>query len=192
VVTVEPCIASGRTITVRLWKGLLVGMVALGLAGCTSSASTSSPTAAVTARTTAPPPAPVPPGAKAAAQAAAAQFDSVYFTSRFAAAWRLLAPDVQRQVPENVWVRVHESCPSSTSGLTRTIKAVTVFGTTAIVTETVLHGQSRPTTVENVFYNADGHWGYAPVYLGIYRNGSIAADIAAAKAAGLCASWKAF
>ena len=187
----------------RLWKGLLVGLVAVGLAGCTNSAATSSsadqsptaadqsPTAAGTVRPTAQP-TPLPAGAKVSARAAASQFDSAYFASRFADSWSLLATDAQRQVPKEVWVGVHDGCPAVTSEVTRTIRSVTVFGNTAIVTETIMLSQSRRHTVEYVFYYMDGHWGYSPGYPGIYHHGSIAADVAAAKKAGLCAGWKTF
>jgi hypothetical protein len=178
-------------LTVRAWKGLLTGVVAVGLAGCTSSASTLSSTAG----TTAPAPAqasPLPSGATASARATATQFDSEYFASDYAASWALLTPDAQQQVPKNVWVKVHQSCPATTAGVTRTIKAVTVFGTTAIVTEAITGPDSRRNTAENVFDYVGGQWRYAPVNPGIYHRGSIAADIAAAKAAGLCAGWKSF
>ena len=184
----------------RLWQGLMAGLVAVGLAGCTNSASTpaSSGTtepAPASSGTTRPAPvqaSPLPSGAVASARAAAAQFDHAYFASKYAASWDLLTPVVKRQVPENVWAKVHESCPATTSGVTRTIKAVTVFGTTAIVTEKVRRANSSQHTVENVFYYAGGHWGYAPVNPGIYHGRSISADIAAAKAAGLCVGWKTF
>ena len=116
----------------------------------------------------------------------------MYFASRFAASWDLLAPDAQRRVPKNVWIKVHEGCPAATLGVTRVIKAVTVFGSTAIVTETITGAHSKRNTIGYVFYYVDGHWGYSPLYPGIYHRGSIAADIAAAKAAGLCSSSKAF
>jgi hypothetical protein len=197
-------------ITVRLWQGLMVGLVAVGLAGCTNSASTpgSSGTtgpAPGSSGTTGPAPAssgttrpasaqasPLPSGAIASARAAARQFDNAYFASKYAASWNLLSPKVKRQVPENVWATVHKSCPAATSGVTREIKAVIVFGTTAIVTETVRRANSSQNTVENVFYYASGHWGYEPVNPGIYHGRSISADIAAAKAAGLCVGWKTF
>jgi hypothetical protein len=134
----------------------------------------------------------LPSGAKGAAQAAAMQFDSVYFAGRYAASWSLLAPAVRSQVPENVWVGVHDGCAADTSGVTRVIKSVTVFGTTAIVTETASRASSKRQTAEYVFYYADGIWGYSPVYPGIYHQGSITADINAAKAAGLCTGWKSF
>ena len=179
----------------RLWKGLLAGVVAVGLAGCTNSASTPSstsqaPTGAGTVRPTVQP-TPLPPGAKGGARAAAAQFDSAYFASRFADSWYLLAPDARRSVSKKVWVGVHDGCPAATSGVTRVIKSVTVFGDTAIVTETMRLAKSRK-MAEYVFDYVGGHWGYSLVYPGIYHHGSIAADVAAAKKAGLCASWKTF
>ena len=181
----------------RLWQGLLAGMVAVGLVGCTNSAAQppdagQSATASGTARPTVAPPAHPPAGAKAAARAAAAQFDSAYFARRYAASWSLLAPAVRSEVPENVWVGVHDGCAAATSGLRRVIRAVTVFGNTAIVTETIRGSQSRHDTAEYVFVYANGSWGYSPVYPGIYRGTSIAADIHAAKAVGLCAGWKSF
>ena len=199
----RPSMVSERTVTVRLWKGLLVGMVAVGLAGCTSSASTSSsagqsptssgqsPTAAGTVKPTAQP-TPLPAGAKVSARTAAAQFDSAYFASRFADSWSLLAADARREVPKDIWVGVHDGCPAATSGVSRVIKSVTVFGSTAIVTETITLAQSRRHTVEYVFDYMDGHWGYSPVNPGIYHHGSISADVAAAKKAGLCTGWKTF
>ena len=181
----------------RLWKGLLVGVVAVGLAGCTNSASTpsaagQSPTAAETVRSAAAQVTSLPAGAKDDARAAAAQFDSAYLSGRFAASWYLLAPGARRQIPKKVWVGVHDGCPAATPGVTRVIKSVTVFGDTAIVTETIRGAQSRRNTAGYVFYYTGGHWGYSPVYPGIYHHGSISADIAAAKAAGLCADWKTF
>ena len=205
----EPSIVTEGTITVRFWHPVLVGVVAVGLAGCTHSVTTAPsagqppsattpssagqpPTAAGANRSTEAPPTPLPTGAKADVGAAAAQFDSAYFAGRFATAWSLLAPTVQSQVPENVWVGVHDGCPAATPGVTAAIKAVTVFGDTAIVTETVHAAQSGPHTTEYVFYYANGHWGYSPVNPGIYHRGSITADISAAKKAGLCSSWKTF
>jgi hypothetical protein len=171
----------------RFCKGLLVGIVVVGLAGCTVSTNT----------TAAPsnPPNPLPADAMTTARTAAAQFDSLYFASRFAASWALLAPDAQRQIPETVWVRVHDGCSSATSatsGVTRTIKSVTVFGNAAIVTESVLTLPSTRHTLEYVLNYADSRWSYSPGDLSIYHRRSIAADIAAAKAAGLCVSWKVF
>jgi hypothetical protein len=126
------------------------------------------------------------------ARAAAVQFDALYLASRFAASWNLLAPAAKRQIRESVWVGVHNGCPPTMAGKTRVVSAVTVFGDTAIVTEQINGAPSRLSRTEDVFSYANGRWGYAPQDLGIYHKKSVAADIAAAKAGGYCASWKDF
>ena len=78
------------------------------------------------------------------------------------------------------------------AGKPRVIKALTVFGDAAIVTEAVTGAPSEPGTAEDVFGYADGRWSYSPQDLSIYHHGSVTADVAAAKAAGLCTSWKIF
>ena len=72
------------------------------------------------------------------------------------------------------------------------IKAMTVFGDAAIVTEAITGAPSQLGTAEDVFSYANGHWSYSPQDLSIYLHGSVTADIAAAKAAGFCTSWKVF
>jgi hypothetical protein len=42
-----------------------------------------------------------------------------------------------------------------------------------------------------VFNYSHDHWGYSPSNLGIYQHRSVAADVAAARAAGLCTAGKA-
>lgn len=177
----------------RLLKGLTVGLVATGLAGCSGGGSpvlsVGSPSPTVVT-STAPAAAPVSPQMRDGARAAAAQFYGLYSTSQFAAFWNLLSSATKRQVSENSWVSVHDACPTADAGRPRSIKAVTVFGTAAIVTETIT-GASHG-TAEDVFSYANGRWRYSPADLSIYGHGSVAADITAAKAAGLCASWKIF
>jgi hypothetical protein len=65
---------------------------------------------------------------------------------------------------------------------------VVVTGTTAVVTAT-LPGASRDKAqqTETLVY-ADGHWGFAPRDLSLYQHGSVATDVAAARAQGGCAS----
>ena len=184
----------------RLSKGLLAGLAAAGLIGCSSSASGPSASGPSFARPSASGPSakasPVPaqtgpaePKTRAGARAAARRYDGLYLAQRFADSWDLLATTAKVQVPRGVWVGVHNGCPSAKAGAARTIKAVVVFGNAAIVTETIA-GARHP--AEHVFNYADGHWGYSPNDLSIYRHGSVAADITAAKAAGFCTSWKGF
>ena len=80
-------------------KGLLVGLAAAGLVGCSGAASgTPSVGPIATARTTASSVPPASPQMKAGARAAAAQFYGLYSASQFAASWNLLAPATKRQV----------------------------------------------------------------------------------------------
>jgi hypothetical protein len=180
----------------RLLKGLASGLMAAGLVGCSIGASQPTVTgdtpgpAVVTS--TAPPAAPVSPQMRAGARAAAAQFYGLYSASQFAAFWDLLSAGTKRQVSRRVWVGVHEACPDADAGKSRIIKAVTVFGTAAIVTEAIAGATSSLGTAEDVFSYADGRWSYSPQDPNIYRHGSVAADIAAAKAAGFCTGWKIF
>lgn len=122
-------------------------------------------------------------------RAAATAFDQVYYARRFAVSWELLDPIAKRRIPQHVWVQVHQGCPSDRAGLSRAIGAVTVFGKVAIVTEALASASSDRGT-HQVFNYAKGRWGYAPQDPSIYHHSSIVADIAAARAAGLCNSWK--
>ncbi len=174
-------------------KSLLAGLAAAGLVGCSGAASGTSPISPIaTVRTTASSVPPASPQMKAGARAAAAKFYGLYSASEFTAFWKLLTPATKSQVSKRVWVSVHEACPSAGAGKPRTIKALTVFGNAAIVTETVTGASSKPGTVEDVFSYVDGRWSYSPQDLSIYHHGSVAADVAAAKAAGFCTSWKIF
>ncbi len=182
----------------RYTKILLAGLVAAGSAGCGNSAPGNSAAGAAATTPASMRPAPdktgaAEPHARTGAQAAALRFDRTYQAGHYAASWELLVPAVQRQLPRRLWVRVHQGCQPATAATgTRAIQAVTVFGTAAIVTETVTAGPPQHRRAEEVFSYAKGQWGYSPNDLAIYHHGSAAADIAAARAAGLCASWQSF
>jgi hypothetical protein len=192
----------------RLSMRLAAGVTAVGLGtvvlpGCTVSGfpassgagpSTASPAMPAAAHrivtSTAPSEEPVSPRLRAGVRAAAAQVLALYSARKFTAFWSLLSPATKRQVSPNAWVSVHEACSSAGDGKPRVIKAVTVFGNAAIVTETIV--EAPPRTTEIVFNYVDGHWSFSPEDLSVYDHGSAGADIAAAKAAGLCASWRIF
>jgi hypothetical protein len=131
-------------------------------------------------------------GAKttAGARATAARFFRLYFGSQFAASWDLLASAAKRQVPRDIWVKVHDGCPSASAGVATAIKSVTVFGNAAIISERLAGVPPSRGTAEGVFNYIHGRWGYSPDDLNIYQHRSVAADIAAAKAAGFCAGRK--
>jgi hypothetical protein len=126
----------------------------------------------------------------ASARAAAEQFYRLYAASDYAAVWNLLAPATKSQVTMNAWVGVHEACAAGGSGQSRVIKAVTVFGNAAVITEAA--AGTADGSVEDVFNYVDGGWRYSPQAPGIYRQHSVTADVAAARTAGLCASSKVF
>ncbi len=180
----------------------LAGLLAVGLVGCSgsspapapypgsappssSSQATSAPTEPAATQT-----GPVEPETKAGARAAAAKYYRLYSASQFAASWDLLSPSTEGAVPRAVWVSVHAGCLSADAGTARVIKSVLVFGNAAIVTETIAGAPSRLGKAHDVFNYTNGHWGFAPNDLGIYHHGSVAADIAAAKAQGFCAPGK--
>jgi hypothetical protein len=174
----------------RFTKGLLVGLIAVGVAGCTGGASGSPVVPAPTITATASSVPSASPQVKAAARAAAEQFYGLYTASQYTASWNLLAPATRRAVSRETWVGVHQACPSAGAGKSRVIKSVTVFGAAAIVSEAI--AGASPDVTQDVFNYANGHWTYSPQDPSIYRRGSITADVAAAKAAGFCASWKIF
>lgn len=152
-----------------------------------ASASTPGASAPKAVTRTAAPAAPVSSTMRAGASAAAAHFYDLYSASQFSALWDLLTPTAKREVSKTAWVGVHDACPGAAAGKSRTIRAVTAFGSAAIITETIAGG-----TAEDVFNYAGGHWSYSPGEVSIYLHGSIAADIAAAKMTGFCTGSKVF
>jgi hypothetical protein len=169
----------------------LLALVAIGLAGCssTTAASHSAGAAPVGHATAVPAPALAKPAqarTEAGARAAAARFYRLYSDRHFAASWDLLAPAAKRQVAKRVWIGVHGGCLAAIGTSARVIRSVTVFGDAAIVTHQLTGAHARHCITRDIFNYADGRWGYSPADLGVYRHGSIAADISAAKAAGLC------
>jgi hypothetical protein len=192
----------------RLLKGFAVGLAVLGLgtaglAGCTTSGSSTPPfpgtpatglsTNAAAPRvvtSTAPAVAPASARQRNQAKTAATQALGLYASGQFAAFWKLLAPATKRHISSDAWVSVHQACSSTGAGGPVTVKAVTVFGTAAIITEVIT--AASPHTTEVVFNYVNGQWSYTPGDLSVYGHGSAAADIAAARAAGLCGGWKIF
>jgi len=83
---------------------------------------------------------------------------------------------------------VHRGCPSQAAGLAYNVKDTTLTGSTAVVTVSLAGAAaSIGSESESLTYSA-GRWGFVPNDLSSYEHGSVKADIAAAKAAGYCAS----
>jgi len=189
-------VASQLKPEIRHAKSLAVCLLAAGLAGCTGAVAGSSavPTPGVGGQQQSAA-AQAIPGTKsmrAAAQSAALKYDNLYFSGRFMASWRQLAPPVRRQIPQRVWVRVHSGCRPAIGAQAKAINGITVFGRVAIVTVAISEPSAQLGRSRQVFSYTRGQWNYSPQYPSVYHHGSVAADIAAARKAGLCGSWKDF
>lgn len=130
------------------------------------------------------------PGTEAGLRNAATQFYALYAAGQWAQSWALLAPASQQGVPESTYVAVHEDCPTSSDGVARVIKSVTMAGSSAVVTETFAGSLGSVATVADAWTYAGGRWGIslAPSSMADYSHGSAKADVAAMKAAGDCTS----
>jgi hypothetical protein len=74
------------------------------------------------------------------------------------------------------------------AGLAYDVKDTTVTGNTAVITITLAGAAaSLASESESLTYSA-GRWGFIPNDLSYYKHCSVRVDIAAAKAAGYCAS----
>ena len=184
----------GRSAT-PLYAGiaLVIGIAIGGAGGYVLHGS--SPTAASTGSATAGPAAPAAassapatPDTSAAAKSAAAQFFALYSAAQWAPAWQYLTAADKREAPLKVYETVHNGCPSKAAGLAYKIQGVTMAGRTAVVTYTITGVASAlgsATLAET--WTASG-WKVTGNDMGIYSHGSASADLAAAKAAGDCAS----
>ena len=184
-------ILSERTvISMRFWKGLLVSLVVVGLAGCSGGASGPSavPTPTITATASSVPSASAHMKAWPVRQPGSSTACTRRVSTRpCGTCWPRPRSVRSRGKPGSACTR---HAPAAGAGKSRVIKAVTVFGNAAIVAETV--AGALPGTAEDVFNYADGRWRYSPQDPSIYQHKSVTADIAAAKAAGLCTSSKVF
>ncbi len=69
-----------------------------------------------------------------------------------------------------------------------THKDTTLTGNTAVVTVTLAGAAAGLASESTSLTYSAGRWGFVPNDLSYYRHGSVKADVAAAKAAGYCAS----
>ena len=99
----------------------------------------------------------------------------------------LVDVNAQRKVSEATWVAVHEGCPAQAAGLAYNVSKATLTGNAAIVTVSLAGVAAGLGSVSQALIYSAGRWGLVPSDLGLYRHGSVKADIAAAKAAGYCA-----
>ena len=168
-------------------QGAVIVAVAAAATACSNGASTSAGTAATaTAQaSTAATAAGGQPETAAAATAAAKQYFGFYSTGDFAATWGLLAPSAQRSIGEAIWVGVHQGCPAP-AGVSYRVKGAKLTGGMAAVTVAQAEDKTSMGSVTEAFSYSAGRWGLVPDDSGLYRHGSVKADIAAAKSEGYC------
>ena len=170
--------------------GIVPAAVAAGLALAACSAASSGSSAAPS-RSPAPGAhagAPVEPATVAAVRADADDYLTLYTAGQFAIIYQMLSAPARQAINEQAWVAVHRGCPGATGGMTYKIRRVAVTGKTAVVTVALTGGAAKPESATETLVYAGGHWGFSPGDLGLYRHGSVSADVAAAKTAGGCAS----
>lgn len=159
-------------------------LAVLAVTACSSSAPATSPAPAGSSAAQA-----GQPDTEAGVRSAATQFYALYAASLWPQAWQMLTAASQKAAPEATYVAVHQGCPSPSAGMARVIKAVTMAGSTAVVTETVSGAAGALGSVTDAWSYSGGRWGIAldQTAMAVYSHGSAAADLAAAKAAGECA-----
>ena len=163
----------------------------LALAACSTASSGASPGPSASAGRAFPgahASAPAEPGTAAAVRADADDYLTLYTAGQFAVIYQMLSAPARQAINEQAWVAVHRGCPGATAGMSYKIRHVAVTGKTAVVTVALAGGAAKPESATETLVYAGGHWGFAPRDLGLYRHGSVPADVAAAKAAGGCAS----
>ena len=83
---------------------------------------------------------------------------------------------------------MHQGSPARSASLTYEVKDATLTGSTAVVIVSLSGVAASIGSESEAFTYSAGRWGLVPGDLSFYKHGSIRADIAAAKAAGYCAS----
>lgn len=178
----------------RIASAVIVAGTIAGISACSGSPAPTAPPAATTTASTAassaatPSASPAQPETAAAAKAVAMQYLGLYSAGQFATSYPLLTSAARKAVPESVWVAVHQGCPSASSGVAYEVKNITLTGSTAVMTVTLAGAASSLASASEAFIYSGGKWGFSPSDLNLYEYGSVTADIAAAKAAGDCAS----
>lgn len=134
------------------------------------------------------PPSPEP-ATRAGATAAALHLLDLYATHRFAAAWSMILPVAQRQVGESTWTGFYARCPGIQPGY-RVLYTALLSNPpepSAMVLVYITRGlPSDASAISLMFDYLSGRWLYDPVDLTEFSRGSVAADLAAAQADGVC------
>jgi hypothetical protein len=151
------------------------------------SARGSSQSAASTGKAT-----PASPKTRQGAQAAATRFTQLYYSKRYADSWNLLAGDARQVISRSSWTDVHNACTPHGANPQKRIASVVLFGESAIITQAASGTGSASAKDTYVLSYVNGQWAISPDDIATYQRGSVAADVAAAKAAGFCGNWKVY
>jgi hypothetical protein len=131
---------------------------------------------------------PVEPDTASAVRADADDYLTLYTAGQFAVIYQMLSTPARQAIGQQAWVAVHRGCLGTAGGMSYQIRHIAVTGKTAVVTVALTGGAAKPESATETLVYAGGHWGFSPQDLAVYRHGSVSADVAAAKAAGGCAS----
>ena len=173
--------------------GIVPATVAAGLAlaACSGTSSGSTPGPSAPARSASPgahASTPVEPATVSAVRADADDYLTLYTAGQFAIIYQMLSAPARQAIDQQAWVAVHRGCLGATGGMSYKIRHIAVAGKTAVVSVVLTGGAAKPESATETLVYADGHWGFSPRDVALYRHGSVTADVAAAKAAGGCAS----
>ena len=172
--------------------GIVPAVVAAGLAlaACSagSSGNSAGPSGVASTAPGAHASAPVEPETAAAVRADADDYLTLYTAGQFEITYQMLTAPARQAINQQAWVAVHRDCPGATGGMTYKIRGIAVTGKSALVSVVLTGKAAKPESAAETLVYSDGHWGFSPRDLGLYRHGSVSADVAAAKAAGGCAS----
>ena len=162
----------------------------LALAACSAAGSGSSagPSGPASPAPGAHAPAPVEPATTAAVRADADGYLTLYSAGQFAIIYQMLSAPARQAITEPAWVAVHRRCPGTTAGMSYKIRHIAVTGRTALVTVALTGWAAKPQRATESLVYSGGRWGFSPRDMRLYRHGSVSADVAAAQAAGGCAS----
>ena len=171
--------------------GIVPAAVAAGLALAACSGTSSGSPARPSAHSASPgahASTPVEPDTASAVRADADDYLTLYTAGQFAVIYQMLSAPARQAIDQQAWVAVHRGCLGATGGMSYKIRHIAVTGQTAVVTVALTGGAAKPQSATETLVYAAGHWGFSPRDLALYRHGSVSADVAAAKAAGGCAS----
>ena len=127
------------------------------------------------------------PATDAAVRADAGDYLSLASAGQFGVTYEMLSAAARQAITQQAWVAVHQACAGASYKITHLAVSGNSATVTATVTAAVTGGGHRGTLTEMLVYTG-GSWGFSAQDLGLYRHGTVAADVAAARAQGGCAS----